>query len=177
MLWKLNIITCVCHKLNISRHNIIIYHVSTNLPQKYISNISFWQSCAQLPDTWIKARPGPTLLWYKPHCFSYVNHVVVMLMNFNLHKKCNEVCIGAESAPASPVFGGLVTEHRTVKWSITVRILVTRIKCCQSGTIVLNAIDFTWKVDSYERPGRKTSGNYLRLDEANAWKNHLVWAN
>ena len=41
-----------------------------------------------------------------------------MLMNFNLHKKSSEVCIKARSTLASPVFKGLVTEHRTVKWSI-----------------------------------------------------------
>ena len=59
-----------------------------------------------------------TLHSYKPHCFSYVNYVVVMLISFYLQKKSNEVFIKARSTPASLLFKGLVTEHKTVKWSI-----------------------------------------------------------
>ena len=40
-----------------------------------------------------------------------------MLTSFHLHKKSNEVCIKARSTLASLLFKGLVTEHRTVKWS------------------------------------------------------------
>ena len=37
------------------------------------------------------------------------------LTSFHLHKKSNEVCFKARSTPASLLFKGLVTEHRTVK--------------------------------------------------------------
>ena len=65
----------------------------------------------------MKARLELTLLLYKPHCFSYVNHVAVLLMSFYLRKKSIEVCIKAKSTPASLLFIGLVTEHRIVKLS------------------------------------------------------------
>ena len=41
-----------------------------------------------------------------------------MLTSFYVHEKGNEVCITTRSTPASLLFEGLVTEHRTVKWSI-----------------------------------------------------------
>ena len=66
----------------------------------------------------MKARLELILLRYKPRCFSYVNHVVVMLTSFYLQKKSSEVCIKARSTPASLLLKGLVTEHRPVKWSI-----------------------------------------------------------
>ena len=37
---------------------------------------------------------------------------------FYLHKKSSEVCIKTRSNKAALLFKGLVTEHRTVKWSI-----------------------------------------------------------
>ena len=46
-----------------------------------------------------------------------------MLMNLNLHKKLRFV-----STPASPVFKGLVTEHRTVKLSIDNTVLTYSVK-------------------------------------------------
>ena len=58
-----------------------------------------------------------TLFWYKPHCFSYVNRNWLALQH-DLHKNSNEVCIKARSTPASLLFKGLLTEDRTVKWSI-----------------------------------------------------------
>ena len=64
----------------------------------------------------MKARLKLTLLRCKPRCFSYVNNVV-MLTSFYLHKKSSEVCIKARSTPASLLLKGLVTEHRTAKWS------------------------------------------------------------
>ena len=66
----------------------------------------------------MKLRLELTLLLYKPHCFSYVNHVVVLLMSFYLSKKSSEVCFKTKSTAVSLLFKGLVTEHRTVKWSI-----------------------------------------------------------
>ena len=72
----------------------------------------------------MKARLQLTSLWKKPHCFSYVNHVVVMLTSFYLHKKSSEVCSKAKSTPASLLFKGLVTKHRTVKWSILIRLFL-----------------------------------------------------
>ena len=65
----------------------------------------------------MKARLDLTLFGYKPQCFSYVIRVV-MLTSSDLHKKSSEVCSTARSTPASLSFKGLVTEHRTVKWSI-----------------------------------------------------------
>ena len=41
-----------------------------------------------------------------------------MQKRFCLHEKGSEVGIEARATPASPLFKGLVTEHRTVKWSI-----------------------------------------------------------
>ena len=41
-----------------------------------------------------------------------------MLRSFYLHKKSSEACIKIKSAPALLLFKDLVTEHRTVKWSI-----------------------------------------------------------
>ena len=76
------------------------------------------QFCAQFPGLWIKARLKLTLFWYKPHCFSYENHVVVMITNFYLHNNSSEGCMKTSSTPASLLFKSLVTEHRTVKWSI-----------------------------------------------------------
>ena len=68
--------------------------------------------CAHLQGPWIKARLELTLLWYKPHCFSHVNHVVVMPTSIYLHKiikKSIEVCIKARSTPAWLLFKDLVT--------------------------------------------------------------------
>ena len=90
----------------------------SNIVDIFVFQWTILQFCAQLPGLWIKARLELTLLWYKPHCFSYVNHVVVVLTSFYLHKKSIEVCIKAKSTPASLLFKDLVTEHRTVKWSI-----------------------------------------------------------
>ena len=67
----------------------------------------------------MKARLELTSLGYKPRCFSYVNHDVVMLTSFYLRKKSSEVCIKAKSTPASLLFKGLINGHRTVKWSIS----------------------------------------------------------
>ena len=50
------------------------------------------------------------LIW-KPHWFSYVNDVVLMLISRNLHKKSCEVSIEARSNPASLAFKGQVTKH------------------------------------------------------------------
>ena len=66
----------------------------------------------------MKVRLELTLLLYKPHCFYYVNRVVVMLRSFYIHNKSIGVCIKARPTPASLLFKGLVSEHRTVKWSI-----------------------------------------------------------
>ena len=43
-----------------------------------------------------------------------------MLTSFYLHKKSSVVCIKTRSTPASFLFKGLVTEHRSVKWSICI---------------------------------------------------------
>ena len=59
-----------------------------------------------------------TLFSYRPHSFSYVNHVVVMLTSLHLHEKEREVCIKTRSPPASLLFKGQVTEQTTVKWAI-----------------------------------------------------------
>ena len=59
------------------------------------------------------------LCYWKPHCFSYVNDVVVMLISRNLHKKSSEVSIKAKSTPDSLSFKGQETKDTTVKWSIT----------------------------------------------------------
>ena len=41
-----------------------------------------------------------------------------MLTSFYLRRKSSEICIKTRTTPASLLFRGLVTEHRTVKWSI-----------------------------------------------------------
>ena len=48
----------------------------------------------------MKARLELILLRYN-RCFSYVNHVVVMLTSFYLQNKSSEVCIKARSTPTS----------------------------------------------------------------------------
>ena len=51
----------------------------------------------------------------KPHCFSYVDHAVLMLTSLHLHMKNSEVCIEKRSPPASLPIQGQVTKHTTVK--------------------------------------------------------------
>ena len=59
-----------------------------------------------------------TLFCYRPHCFSHVNHVVVMITSPHLHKKDSEVCVKSRSPRASLLLKGQVTDHTTVKWAI-----------------------------------------------------------
>ena len=60
-----------------------------------------------------------TLFCYKPRCFSYVDHTLLMLTSLHLHMKSSEVCIKTRSPPASLPIQGQVTKHTTVKWPIT----------------------------------------------------------
>ena len=59
-----------------------------------------------------------TLFCHKPHCFSNVDHTVLMLTIFHLHMKSSEVCIKTRSTPASLPIQDQVTKHTTVKWPI-----------------------------------------------------------
>ena len=43
---------------------------------------------------------------------------IIMFTSCYLQKKSSEVCIKARSTPASLLFKGLVTEHKTEKWPI-----------------------------------------------------------
>ena len=54
---------------------------------------------------------------YKPHCFSHVDHAVIMLTSLHLHMKSSEVCIKTRSPPASLPIQDQVTKH-TLKWPI-----------------------------------------------------------
>ena len=56
-----------------------------------------------------------TFFSYRPHCFSHVQHVVVMLTSPHLHEKDREVCIKTRSPPASLLLKGQVTDHTAVK--------------------------------------------------------------
>ena len=61
------------------------------------------------------ARLEVTLFRYRPHCFCWVNQVVLILTEW----KSREVCIKARSAPASLTFKSQVNEHTTVNWPIS----------------------------------------------------------
>ena len=70
---------------------------------------------------WIGSEAqGMTLFWYRPHCFSYVDHAVLMLTSLHLHMKNSVVCIKTRSPPASLPIQGQVTKHTIVKWPINV---------------------------------------------------------
>ena len=70
-----------------------------------------------------KIEPGVDLALAQT---SLLPHVILMPTGFYLHKKRRAVCIGTRSTPASLLFKGLVTEHRTVKCSIKKRICLSR---------------------------------------------------
>ena len=74
-----------------------------------------------------ESEPGVDLALIEPHCFSYINDVVLMLISRKLHKKSCEVSIKARSTPASLSFKGQVTKHTIVKWSISDLDLFTKI--------------------------------------------------
>ena len=83
-----------------------------------IRNRPFY-SCV-LSDVALDCKRGwaVTLFGYKPHCFLYVDHAVLMLTSSHLHMKSSEVCIKTRSPPASLPIQGQVTKHTTVKWTI-----------------------------------------------------------
>lgn len=49
--------------------------------------------CVLTDLVFVKTQSWSGLFWYKPHCFSCENHVVLMLTSLYLHMKRNEVCI------------------------------------------------------------------------------------
>ena len=59
-----------------------------------------------------------TLFRYNPHCFSYVNHAVLMLPCSHLHWKSTEVPINTNSTAASLPLKGLVAKQTTVELAI-----------------------------------------------------------
>ena len=64
------------------------------------------------------SEAGVGLVLIKTSCFSYVNHVVLIVNILYLHMKSRRVCIKTRSTPASLTLKGQVTKHTTVKWTI-----------------------------------------------------------
>ena len=66
----------------------------------------------------MKVRLEVILFCLKSTCFSNINDVVLMLINWNSHKKSSEVPTKTRSTPASLSFIGQATKQTPVKWSI-----------------------------------------------------------
>ena len=76
-----------------------------------------------------------------------------MLTSFYLHKKSSEVCIKTRSTPASFLFKGLVTEHRSVNGLFVSFVQITNYdtECAQrawdKGSVQRNLAKFIdWKL-------------------------------
>ena len=78
--------------------------------------LAILQLCVQWPGLWVEVRLELNLFWYRPRCFSRVNHVV-MLTSLRLQEK-DRGLYQNKVTPASLLFKGQVTQHTTVKWTI-----------------------------------------------------------
>ena len=58
------------------------------------------------------------VLIYRPHCFSHVNHVILLLTRANLHEKDRGLNQNKVTSSLASAVKGQVTECTTVKWSI-----------------------------------------------------------
>ena len=101
-------------------------------------------------------RLEETLFWYRPQCFCYVNHFVLMLT------RCIYMTKAAGSPPALLPFKGQVTKQPTVKWSIWMRVCIAHWLLYLLNTVKIILLSSCWILPARELQ-KKINSPYANL--------------